>query len=222
MPIFKKSNILFIHIPKTGGSSIEKQLYNLEDLSDQYTTETYFSNNPLMMTDTRNYSLQHYTFIDLLSCLGQERINHFQTIFCVVRNPYDRMVSEFYYYYQRIVCESLDFDSIEHIQSKFFDFCQKCVNGQVNNDNHQTPQYTYIINHQEIIDPRIKILWFERLSTEFSQLCGLTLDYHLLQSNRKLSCHEYYTPESQQLVKDYYMNDFILFYYDPNVLPMGF
>lgn len=81
MPFVNKQ-IFFIHIPKTGGSSIERLLdiqifKGLSRISSHYKT-----------------SLTHLP----LSILENEIPNISQfTLFTVVRNPYDRLLSEFFW-----------------------------------------------------------------------------------------------------------------------------
>lgn len=84
MPIDSKRKLLFIHIPKTGGSSIEKSL-NL---------------HPHQVKDANEYlsgtgkHLQHLTYGEMLSLNRNDDINNCQK-FCIIRNPIDRFHSEF-------------------------------------------------------------------------------------------------------------------------------
>lgn len=84
MPIFKKNNktILFLHIPKTGGKTVASVM--------QY--------NGWKMLATSNLD-EHNSLIYLpyreLSLLFGDYINKFDFIFTVVRNPYDRIKSEY-------------------------------------------------------------------------------------------------------------------------------
>lgn len=84
MPIDSKRKILFIHIPKTGGSSIENAL-NL---------------HPNQVTDAKEYlsgtgkHLQHLTYNEICSLKSKDEIFNFNK-FCIIRNPIDRFYSEF-------------------------------------------------------------------------------------------------------------------------------
>ncbi len=218
MPIFQNSNTLFIHIPKTGGTSIERQLYELEEPGYRYSSDSYFSTDSNSQR-LRNYSLQHYTFLDLILVLGETQVNTYKKIFCVVRNPFDRIVSEFHYYYSTVKKEPLDDCTVDELKRRFEKFCVKCFEGKLYNDNHHAPQYKFIINSNAEIDKRIHILKFESLTTDFMKIFPFPLKYHELRSNRKLPCSEYYTSKSQKLVTDYYKCDFILFEYDSKALP---
>ena len=79
MPLFREQKVLFIHIPKTAGMSI---------------TETLNQSFGLPEYDDVNYEKiaeQHYLLRDLEE---KEALDDY-FIFSIVRNPWDRMVSEF-------------------------------------------------------------------------------------------------------------------------------
>jgi len=89
MPIFTKDNkhFLFVHIPKTGGTSMEK-LFHRSGWSISYVDfGGQGSLNPL-----RHCSPQHMHREILQS---QFALNKFDEIFMMVRNPYDRFCSEY-------------------------------------------------------------------------------------------------------------------------------
>ena len=219
MPLFKKSNILFIHIPKTAGTSIEKQLYDLEDPSDRWTNESFFTSASGTYYHGRVYSLQHYTFKDFEEIIGQDKLNSFRTIFAIVRNPYERMVSEFYYYHRYVLGHDVVYTDVSDLQQQFEAFCRKLIEGQLKDDNHHLPQYAYLVNNTENIDTRIKILRYETLSMDIKNHLGLDLAYHALKSERTINYKDHYNVVCQQLVGEYYSHDFTLFYYDHNHLP---
>jgi len=70
MPVSYKHKIIFIHIPKCGGTTID----NLLDIID--------------------YSNQHDTLLQLKSKLDPEIFNTFKKI-AIVRNPYTQVLSEY-------------------------------------------------------------------------------------------------------------------------------
>ena len=90
MPYYKEKNILFIHIPKTGGTVIENQL------KTKFKQSLY---GGIIRTSPYNGgSPQHLFYKTIFE--HKEKLNvDFQNIkvFCVVRNPYDRILS-FYFW----------------------------------------------------------------------------------------------------------------------------
>ncbi|MEJ8566903.1 sulfotransferase family 2 domain-containing protein [Elongatibacter sediminis] len=84
MPLFEKNGVkvLFLHIPKTGGTSIEKAL-------GSQSTMTFYSR--IQPTELR-VCPQHMVVRDLFMLLGSKGWDH---AFSVVRNPYDRIESEY-------------------------------------------------------------------------------------------------------------------------------
>jgi len=218
MPLFPASNILFIHIPKTAGSSIERTLYGNEPEENRYKAETFYGSEPPDWDNYQGYSLQHYTYCDLHSLLGEAKISSFALIFAVVRNPYYRLVSAFYYYYNYIINEAIDYTCIEELQALFSLFCQQFFDGTIYNDGHHRPQYQYLVNANNQIEPRVKVIYFEDLNESFQKLLGLTLINHELKSDRLFSYATHYNEATKRLVADYYARDFIEFGYDPEDL----
>ena len=93
MPYYKEKDLLFIHIPKTGGTIIENEL-------KKKTPEELFSpgNNYLKSLINPPYSRitpQHQFYSTLYDYRRKLNIN-FENIkvFSVVRNPYDRIISD--------------------------------------------------------------------------------------------------------------------------------
>jgi hypothetical protein len=220
MPLFKASNVLFIHIPKTAGTSVEKQLYNLEDPYYRWTVESFFSWNYDHKTIDHNgraYSFQYYTFGDFEEVLGQEKLNSFKMIFTIVRNPYEKLVSEFYYYCM-IKKTIINTENLSDLQQQFEVFCRQLISGQIKDDNYQLSQYEYLKNHNGIVDQRIKILRYETLVKDLKEYLNLDLHYHELESNRTFKYKDHYNAICQQLVADHYALDFKTFGYDPTQL----
>lgn len=224
MPIFPSSNIILIHIPKTGGSSLERYFYQFE--SDEFK----YSRKSLFGPDT-HYSLQHYTYADINNLHINKGLDTFmdisQSVFiAVVRNPYHRMVSMFYYYYNNAINQPLiyKFTTLPQLQQLFTEFIEQVISGYItNDDNHHRPQYQYLTTtgHTEDINinDNITIIKFENLYQELNDtLPELNIKIgdlpHELKSIRFTSYKSHYTSKSLQMVEDYYHNDFLLFGYD--------
>lgn len=98
MPISYPFKTIFIHIPKCAGTSIEKylgmattkQLFSYKKVKD---TDLTISNPDW---DTLNRPPQHLKAYQLKQLLPNDVFANFYK-FSVVRNPYDRFVSEFSY-----------------------------------------------------------------------------------------------------------------------------
>lgn len=88
MPINHKYKILFIHIPKCGGTSIEKFF----DMMDRKLL--YYDLNAFKF-DGVDFAMQHLTPKYLKQHEISSEIYHSYTKFTIVRNPYRRVVSEY-------------------------------------------------------------------------------------------------------------------------------
>jgi len=70
MPISRENNLIFVHIPKNAGTSIQ-ETFKMEQAGGHQTSQQMRNENPELWGDGSS--------------------------FCVVRNPWDRMVSNYYY-----------------------------------------------------------------------------------------------------------------------------
>ena len=96
MPYYKKKHILFIHIPKTGGTSVEDTL-KLGDIQTMYSGKR---NNIMPIQYLRHISLQHQTYNNIFR---YRRFLHVKfdrklKVMSIVRNPYTRIVSDLFFH----------------------------------------------------------------------------------------------------------------------------
>lgn len=106
MPIFRDEEkegplVLFIHVPKTGGTSIEhefkkKKLFRVES---EYLYTPWGEFVEKSKKQGIRCSLQHLTFHEIMKIFPNIKI---AAVFIIVRDPYDRLISEYYYLKKRL------------------------------------------------------------------------------------------------------------------------
>jgi len=122
MPYFKKINTLFIHIPKTGGTSVENYFYSKYNI--KRTFSTLFST---LQFTINNHSFQHSTYLELFNNKEYLEIDFDNIkIFTIVRRPYDRIISDLFFF-NLIHCEMTQGQIFNQI--KFFIESNKFDNG---------------------------------------------------------------------------------------------
>ncbi len=121
MPLDKEKKLLFIHIPKTGGTSIEhffgmtrpENFHFARWDRDQHD----FVNKHKHLNDSHRlyYEPQHYP-VNVLKDIIKDYDEYFK--FAFVRNPYTRLLSEYYWQKQQTLKYNYDFDP-----NDFHDWC---------------------------------------------------------------------------------------------------
>jgi hypothetical protein len=136
MPLYlnnKKPPTLFLHIPKTGGTTIENWL------------ETVYGGTPLFLSKHKTEDIQstpqHFGYKTLIQLLGSMN-DSVLFKFAIVRNPYHRLESEFFY---RIEQRELNLgrDPERFFSSWVCDFLIKAKACPAILDNHLRPQTFY-------------------------------------------------------------------------------
>jgi hypothetical protein len=212
MPYYKNknTNILFIHIPKTGGSSIENYFsrkFNIPlDEKSLKSTNHSNSNKEKYKILPKNIPLQHLTYTSILRFRRFFQIKRRNLkIITAVRNPYERLVSDLFFLNK--INKNTPKKNIYQIILNFI---------KENPENHALPQHRFIINyHTRRIPRNITILKTEKLTEEMVQL-GYN-DFNLYQNKNKVNNVNYYdylNKKSIQLINFYYHLDFILFHYN--------
>lgn len=227
--ISRQKNFVFVHIPKTAGTSVEEALLPFTEGA---------SGGKQAVLISRNWNpfkgppwLQHLTASEYVSRGFVDSLDGFRT-FSFVRNPWARLVSEYNSkgpsWRMRLL----------NIPWTFENFVLKCLpqwwedNYFRGHDNfrHILPQYRFLTNDNNtvIVD---HILRMENLEVGFQQvtdqlgLPGVLLPHERRSPNRSpldgsrlltSSCHysEYYTPETKRFVEEFYKKDIELLGYE--------
>ena len=186
-----KYRCIYIHIPKTAGSSI----YNLIGY-------TYIGHVPYSWYKTRD--LKKFT-------------DYFK--FSIVRNPWDRLVSTFFYL-KKGGNNAMDYYWAKKNVFKFNSFGD-FVEEWVNHDNcnswiHFAPQHKFIFDKNRNLQVDY-LARFENLDEDFELVSKkLNLNHNLPHTNatKRNPYQEYYTERTKDIVGNVYYKDIELLGYD--------
>ena len=220
MPYFKNDdiNILYIHIPKTGGTSLDVYFSNKYKISLNDKSLFMFLDKEIQIKNNISIdsSLQHMTYNTIFKYKNFFNINcNNINIITTVRNPYERLVSDLFCYKKININSSKD-DIFYIIQSYLTEKL----------DNHNLPQYKFITDDNKNLIPNIKILHTETLDEDMINLGYIDFKFKLnINENNnindnvnKLNYYNYLSNNSIQLINDFYDYDFKLFNYNKIVI----
>ena len=131
MVICHNKRCIFIHIPKTAGTSIE-----------QFIKDN--NNNPIILLGVKNgRSMHHYSALEIKSLFPDIFSKYYK--FSFVRNPYDRLLSEYYWCKIPNVGFKYGKTKLEFLYYVSNVIKQKSYFKNIFND-HFIPQYMFVYN----------------------------------------------------------------------------
>lgn len=221
MPFDPENKILFVHIPKTAGTSIERffDLCRPErfwfDRWDRDQERFIDEHRERVDPERLKYEPQHYT-PEILRMLIKDYEAYFK--FTFVRNPYTKLLSEYFWLNQKEFRQVSDFDPSD-FERWCFAFLERVDN------SHQEPQVNFIDDSIDFVGR------FEHLHQDFGCLLGILEKRPLLLKsfkNRILPLDNstgkeksvlipYITGETKAFIVDKFAHDFILLGYDPQL-----
>ncbi len=232
MPISHNLKIIFIHIPKTGGGTIEKSL----GIFGEDNNGSHKLNYDILYGKDDNKFLQHLTLAEIKKIKDKE-INDYKKI-SFVRNPFDKIVSEYHWRIQVYGKKKIDFkqylfDEViprkngEHILIKNFYKDESLVPLM---DIHYLEQYKFLINNKGNFETDY-IGKFENLEKDFFNIFNFEINkspIHKSKSNyiyylykkilpeflKNKAYRRFYDNESKDLVSKEYSKDIEYFNYN--------
>ena len=202
MPYFKNNdiNVLYIHIPKTGGTSVEN--YFSTKFKIPLNIKSLFGENKQWLKV--NSTLQHITYNQIVQnhkIIGINFVNI--KIITVVRNPYERIISDLFHF--KLITVDTSKETVVKVISQY-------VNSS--HDNHNVPQHKFITNDKGVIIPNIHILKTENLTRDMHNLDYRDFNMFDNKNSNKVNYYNYLNNESINIINKVYHWDFILFKYD--------
>jgi hypothetical protein len=212
MPISHRHKCIFVHIPKTGGTSVERALGIFADWRQENRALMFgrIASDAIRTRGFLSRFLQHLTLPQIRELAPAEAIRGYVS-FSVVRNPWDRMVSTYASPDSHLV-DTARRAGIEITGLDFADFLQAV--GRLEHIHLQAQNAFICDTHGRLLVDRV--LRFESLSSEFSRLCRDlsfqgTLGYHNRSNRKPYRC--YYDDRSRRIVAATYRRDIELFGY---------
>ena len=208
MPYYKEKNLLFIHIPKTGGTVIE------DEIKKKY-KQTLYSGyiNNILESPFNKFSLQHQFYTTIYKYQNKLDVNFNNIkIFTVVRNPYDRIISDLFWWKRKKKYPEfkINYNDTEEI----YNFIKNNYLNRDDLDNHNQPQYKFITDENLNLISNIKILKCETLNdtnNELNKFLGFNINIKKENVNKDYS--KFLNKKSILLINEYYKKDFELFNY---------
>lgn len=192
--------LIFIHIPKCGGTSVENALFtNEEKIERNLFTLKGHPKHDLY----EQGGLQHLSAIKVKEIITEEIYDNFYK-FSVVRNPIDKLISQYNYTNQFI-----DFYSYLNLKPNNFSFSEY-LNAICNKYHvHWRPQHEFIFNDKQelLVDEVFKL---ENIKNgKLEEKLGVKLPHH----NKSYKHIESITEKDESIIKNIFSKDFELLQY---------
>lgn len=219
--LLRRQKILFVHIPRTGGSAIKRywrELYNIKP--------SIFSLSSGKNGHSVNLGHSPYDMIKQDWVNSGERFDEEWLQFSIVRNPYDKVMSELFFWPDLGV--SKDFQThkdLEFRQQKILQALDPFINNRhIYNkewmwDHHLYPQNWFLKN----IPDNFKIFKFEEGTNNIMDRLGFeqfkhnsvrAMDVKQRYGLKDIKYEDLRTPEFIKIVNQYYKEDFERFGYE--------
>ena len=201
MPIFNFGNrqVLFLHIPKAGGSSITKWL-------SEYSDTSFF--RPRAIAPFR-IPPQHLRWRDFDYLLNNPTFDY---AFAVVRNPYERLESEYFWRHRNAKAQGKPWDDFNSWVERQI---QAVRENSFHASNHLCTQVSFLADPVEVFQLEDGM---EKIIVRIADILKIPPPNMILHENARSGEGPALTwsGDTINLVRDFYEADFETFGYDPD------
>ena len=197
MVVIHNKRCIFIHIPKTGGTTIEHFLREKGKNQLDY------------IGVINNRSMQHYKASELKLKIPEYFYKYYK--FSIVRNPYERLLSEYYWCPLINIGHKYNKTKDDFLKYIIFLFKNKNKMLSVYND-HFIPQYEFLYeNNNLIVNNIFKYEHFSYVNDFLKKKLNINNDFIIL--NKTNLEKEDWSLDQKEIIYKLYKNDFLLFNY---------
>ena len=213
MPISQQHKCVFIHIPKTGGTSIEYALgmFGQWQIEDRDVMFGLIGSADLLALPLKTSYLQHLSWVELKMIAEPSKLETFSS-FAWVRNPFDRFVSAFTKLDPHMLDEARK-AGLHLSELNFSDFVDAIEGFE---HVHLRPQFDFIYDAEGKLQVDF-VGRYETFDRDFTRLCRWLKVTHAVLPHKNASQHrpyqEYYNARTLRKVEQRYVSDFELLEY---------
>jgi hypothetical protein len=206
MPYFHNSsvNLLLLHIPKTGGTSLQYYFRNKYGiLLNRYSLYTYQKDEFF-----EGISFQHQTYKSIKENRAYFNVDFDNLeIISVVRNPYHRIISDMLFV--KMISEHTTPDEV--LNKLNDEYLPNMYNSE--HDNHRIPQYMFLLNENYELLKNVTILKTETLSEDMKKIGYVDFENHHYKTTISRDYMDFLNETSINLINKNYEKDFQYFDY---------
>lgn len=200
--------LYFVHITKTAGTAIEKS-----GIENGINWGKFSEASHKYIRNMSHREMIHFWHIPTADIMNIDELKKIYDFFTVVRNPYDRCISEIYWWEQIVLGKR------EMTKDQFNEkICYYINNHNIDTPvGHWYPQYNYVYDYEgkKIVD---HVLKFEDLPNNFDELMekyNLNIKLNkVMNKTDRIYTIEDLNPETLKIIETYYAQDFKTFGYE--------
>lgn len=198
--LIEKAKLVFIHIPKTGGTTFEHYLFDRHNIPpDDLYNKVY-----------NHHSLQHCTYQEIKKMTLQD-IRQYRVI-AFIRNPFHRIISDLYHF--QLIGPQTTKEQVHEKVVRMFSHGETVNGVYLNWDNHLIPQSDYLVDENGNIPDNIIIIETSGIDTILPKIGFRDFEKkpRELVNTRRMNYDRFFLEKTKEFIRQQYQKDFDLFF----------